>query len=219
MALTNPEYLVDETFVGLDISAGASICTYDVLADALVTIEAYVTVAGGDEYTVWLTRKWGGVGVAHEIAPLTVIEPTGTDLSFTSIPVWLKTGDQIAVMVDGLAGDNAVSGGVRIMAWNYSLFDETADEVICGGAEAGCVEFTYTVTDISTGLPIEGVDVWFTTDAGGTNLKWRGTTDAFGVARDTVNNLPCLDSGTYYVWRNASGYTFDDPDTEVVSDP
>lgn len=82
---------------------------------------------------------------------------------------------------------------------------------------AGCRTFTYTVTDISTGLPIAGVDVRFSTDAGGANIVWAGTSDAFGVARDAGGNLPCLDDGLYAVWKQRAGYTPDAwPDWETV---
>jgi len=79
------------------------------------------------------------------------------------------------------------------------------------------VAFTYTLTNSVTLLPIAGATIWFTTDVAGLNVVWAGTTDAFGVARDTDGNLPFLDPGTYSVWRQAEGYTFTDPDTEVVS--
>ena len=79
------------------------------------------------------------------------------------------------------------------------------------------VEFTYTVTDAGTGLPIEGVSVDISTDIAGNNIIWCGTTDAFGVARDEHGNLPRLDPGTYYFWRKLSGYIFVDPDVEIVS--
>lgn len=87
----------------------------------------------------------------------------------------------------------------------------------------GAVEFTYTMTESGSGDPIEGVEVWFSTDnpTGSpndvSNVVWRGFTDAFGVARDASLNLPLLDSGTYYVWRQLGGYTFANPDTEIVS--
>jgi len=79
------------------------------------------------------------------------------------------------------------------------------------------IEFTYTMTDSGTGLPIDGVQVWFTTDIGGVNTVWEGLTDTFGIARDVNDNLPFLDPGTYYVWRQRSGYIFVDPDIEIVS--
>lgn len=79
------------------------------------------------------------------------------------------------------------------------------------------VEFTYTVVHSVTGLPLEGVRVWITTDVAGTNVIWGGDTDAVGVARDDAGNLPRLDPATYYFWRQLAGYTFTNPDTEAVS--
>ena len=83
----------------------------------------------------------------------------------------------------------------------------------CGTA----IEFTYTVTDSLTGDPIEGVDIDISTDLAGTNVIWCGATDTFGVARDANDNLPRLDPGTYYFWRQRAGYIFINPDTEIVS--
>lgn len=81
----------------------------------------------------------------------------------------------------------------------------------------GAIAFTYTITNSVTLLPIEGVEVWITTDLAGSNIVWNGDTDSFGVARDDNGYLPYLDAGTYYFWRQRAGYTFTDPDSEVVS--
>lgn len=79
------------------------------------------------------------------------------------------------------------------------------------------VAFTYTVTDSLSLLPIEGVECWFATDSLGANVVWYGMTDTFGIAVDEDGDLPRLDPGTYFIFRNKAGYTFTDPDTEVVS--
>lgn len=79
------------------------------------------------------------------------------------------------------------------------------------------IEFTYTITNSSTGLPIEGVRVVITTDSAGANIVWAGETNTFGVARDDNGNLPRLDAGTYFFWRDKVGFIFSDPDTENVS--
>lgn len=82
---------------------------------------------------------------------------------------------------------------------------------------AGAIEFTYTVTD-DDGDPVSGVDVWVSTDSDGDNVVWRGVTDAFGVARNVLDDKPMLDAGTYYFWKQSPGYTDDDnPDIEEVS--
>src|SRR3990172_4745656 len=79
------------------------------------------------------------------------------------------------------------------------------------------IEFAYDVTDITNDQPIEGVQVWISRNTAGTSIIWSGDTDAFGVARDDNGNLPRLDPGTYYFFRQKAGYTFVDPDIEVVS--
>ena len=94
--------------------------------------------------------------------------------------------------------------------WGYATRTLTA----CG---VGAIEFTYTLTDSDTGLPIGQASVWFSTDSAGANVIWRGATDNFGVARDAWGQKPWLDPGTYYVWRRKVGYTFHDPDVEHVS--
>lgn len=75
---------------------------------------------------------------------------------------------------------------------------------------AGAVAWNYTVTDANTGLPIDGVEVWITTDLVGTNVIATGLTNTFGVASFT------LDAGTIYVWCKKSGYDFTNPDVESV---
>jgi len=87
-----------------------------------------------------------------------------------------------------------------------------------GGSSPGAVEFTYTVTNSVTTNPVDGCEVWFTTDLAGNNVVWVGLSDTFGVARDVNGNKPLLDPGTYYVWKQLAGYIIDDqPDTEVVA--
>ncbi|MEO5366054.1 MAG: SpaA isopeptide-forming pilin-related protein [Magnetococcus sp. WYHC-3] len=80
-----------------------------------------------------------------------------------------------------------------------------------GNATAGSIEWTYTLTDSVTLAPIDGAEVWVTTDSAGTNVVASGTTNASGVVTFY------LDAGTYYVWSKKAGYDFSNPDTEIVS--
>ena len=75
---------------------------------------------------------------------------------------------------------------------------------------AGALTWTYTLTNSSTGAAIIGADVWVTTDIAGTNIVATGTTGSSG------NVTFYLDAGTYYIWRQCNGYTFTNPDTEIV---
>jgi hypothetical protein len=79
-------------------------------------------------------------------------------------------------------------------------------------------ERTYTVTDSVTTNPIQGVKVDVARDLAGTDIIWVGWSDTFGVARDINGNLPRLDPGTYYFFKNRVGYVPDAyPDTEVFT--
>ena len=78
-------------------------------------------------------------------------------------------------------------------------------------AGAGAITWTYTLTNSVTGLPIADADVWITTDLVGANIIAQGKSDQYGVTTFQ------LDAGTVYVWRARSGYTFVNPDTEVVA--
>lgn len=80
-----------------------------------------------------------------------------------------------------------------------------------GGANAGAVPFTYTVTSSSGGAPISGASVWVTTDLAGLIVIDSGTTDVNGEI------VFYLQPGNYYFWRNAPGFTGNTPDLEVVS--
>lgn len=93
-------------------------------------------------------------------------------------------------------------------------------EYVVQQRNAGCIEYTYTVTNSASLNPMQDVEVWVSTDlvAPPTNIVWYGRTDVFGVARDEDGNLPCLDAGTYYFWKEQMGFIDDqNPDTEVVS--
>ena len=113
-------------------------------------------------------------------------------------------------------GEADTVGPVAVKVTHGSIAQQNLEYVIVQRT-ISAVEFTYTVTDSATTNPLEGVEIHFTTDIAGNNVVWSGTTDTFGIARDSQNQKPYLDPGTYYVWRRKSGYSFSDPDTEVVS--
>lgn len=107
-------------------------------------------------------------------------------------------------------------GPVAVKITHASVVQQNLEYIVASRASEA-VEFTYTVTDSSTGDPIQGVTVEFAIDQDGNNVAAIGTTDAFGVARDSSGDLIRLDAGTYYLYRRKSGYVFENPDTEVVS--
>lgn len=84
---------------------------------------------------------------------------------------------------------------------------EIVDKIETG---SGSVARTYQVTDEATGAGIPAVFVTVTGDLFGQTIVASGYTDSQGKV--TFH----LDPGTYYIWRRHSGYTFSDPDQEIV---
>ena len=74
---------------------------------------------------------------------------------------------------------------------------------------AGSVATVITINDGTN--PLDGVDVWASTDSGGTNVVERRYTNASGQV------TLYLDPGTYYIWKTLSGYNFTNPSTLVVT--
>ena len=80
----------------------------------------------------------------------------------------------------------------------------------CCSHGAGAITFVYTLISSVDGTPIDNADVWVTTDIAGANAIASGVTDLAGQVTFY------LDAGTLYFWRQKDGWTFDNPDTEVV---
>ena len=78
-------------------------------------------------------------------------------------------------------------------------------DVIVSNLGSGGIETTLTIQDASAN-PIQGVEVWVTTDVGG------GNTVAGSAYTDNFGNVTFyLDSGTYYVWKQKPGFNFTNP--------
>lgn len=118
----------------------------------------------------------------------------GLQSSVAALPTSVQNADAV--------WDEALSGHVTTGTAGKKLTDLSSS----GG---GAISTTVTVT--VSGLPRDGVEVWVTTDAAGTNLVANGVTDALGE----VNFM--LDAGTYYVWKQVAGVNFTNPQTMVVS--
>lgn len=80
---------------------------------------------------------------------------------------------------------------------------------------AGSTSHPVIVTQPDGVTPIEGVAVWVSTDAAGSNVI-AGTlyTDALGRINTTIGFM--LDPGGYYLWRQRSGWNFANPTAFTV---
>ena len=115
--------------------------------------------------------------------------------------------DAVAEIADGV-WDEAQSGHVAAGTFGKYLDAQVSSRQTLG---PGAITFTYTLTDSATGDPIADADVWATTDAAGTNVVARGTTNSSGQIAFY------LDAGTIYIWRAKDGWSFANPDAETVA--
>lgn len=136
------------------------------------------------------------------------------DTAQTAIIDAVPTTAEIDTQLSGTHGAGSWvdtgSGATAAQVWSYATRTLTAL-----GSPAG-IEFTYTVTNTTTTLPIADVSVWFGTDSAVSNVVWYGSTDAFGIARDANGNKPRLDSGVYFILCRKVGFSFT-VDSETVS--
>ena len=111
----------------------------------------------------------------------------------------------------GTPGGLAVFGVNSVVAANVTYWNSSAVSGAPVSSGSGSTAYTITVQDEDSN-PLDGVEVWISTDAAGTNVV-AGTlsTDASGQATFM------LDAGDYYVWRQLSGYNFTNPVAVTVS--
>ena len=75
----------------------------------------------------------------------------------------------------------------------------------------GNLLWDYTLTEVGSGNPIVDAKVWVTSDVGGTQILAEGTTDAAGKVYFLL-----VSGSTVYVWSKKHGWTFNNPDLEIV---
>lgn len=105
------------------------------------------------------------------------------------------------------------AGLLALVGGDGDTLESLSDQIdlLSGAAGSGAITFVYTLTSSVGGAAIADADVWVTSDVDGNNVLASGRTDQNGAVTFY------LDAGTVYVWRQKSGWNFDNPDTEVVA--
>lgn len=131
MPLVHPLTLVSAAISAKDVRTAASVYQFIPAAKGNCQIICRLTVAGNGDYVVYLTHQWAGAGIVSIVGPKTTITLAAgeTYLEFVSLWIGVEATDVFEVMVDGLSGDSAVTGNIRIYADNPSIFDPAADTV------------------------------------------------------------------------------------------
>lgn len=137
---------------------------------------------------------------------------TGVHLcTIVTTNVWYAPAHDYTVVLSAAVVDGQT---VNTPLFSFSIENRT------GSPQAGALEITYTVyKEVAKTNVLEGCDVWITkTNSSTAPVVFRGVTDSNGILVETSgSSKPWLDAGTYYFWREMSGYTFSNPDTETFS--
>jgi len=157
----------------------------------------------------WIYEDETGVSInaltplANQMAKLDDAHSTGfyTETIACTTANGYEDGKTYTVYIEATVDSD--TGGISYSFTAYSQL---------GGATAGAISWTYTLTDSVSGAAIDGAEIWVTSDVAGTNVLASGTTDSAGQVTFM------LDSGTVYVFAKKAGYNIDaSPDTEVVA--
>ena len=158
-----------------------------------------------------------------------------TQLSGLPLAVWnvlaatITVANSIGVFLKGLGVDTSgvttllsrVTGAV-LLASGYTApptvgqidtqLSGTHGAGVWASAGSGSIQWSPTqTTNTVTHQPIAQVAIWVTTDSAGANTVAAGSTDDFGNVKFQLN------AGTYYIWKMKAGYTFNNPETGVVT--
>lgn len=207
LADTNPTELEDG-YYAFDLSQAETNADHLLLCPASSTENIVVIACPAVIFTEPTGRKYPATLAAADVSgnvPVAVKEQDNIDfgaLQKASITAAVPTAVQVRQEID--------SNSTKLV----SILEDTGTTIpalINSGAGAGSILHTYTITDEADGNPIDGVEVWVSTDAAGVNVIASGYTNSSGVFS------VMLDAGTYYFWRKRSGYNFTNPDTETVA--
>jgi hypothetical protein len=154
MSLTNPT-VTSLSFTGVNIASPATVQTFTATGNGRATIILRLNdVAGNGDYVAYIVRTRGAN--ANVILPKTTGTAASgeTKIEFNSLDVGYLSGDALAIVVDGLAGDTSISGTVDVIAYNFSVFDAAADAVT-----------NTTLTKLDTALVLDGAVYQYTANA------------------------------------------------------
>ena len=184
---------------GSATAVGGGLYLYQ-LASASVTVE-------GEYIAIFKTTNT--TPDQQEIPAIWVVSKAGTEYLDASVASRLPTASYTAPpSVTSLQADVTTILGRTDVATSTRL----ASSAYAPSTGSGATTYVVTVTRPDGSTPIEGVAVWLTSDSAGSNVV-AGTlyTSASGLATFT------LDAGTYYLWRQLSGWNFTNPQTATVT--
>ena len=181
------------------------------------TVQVFTTFPQtGDSYAIVSNGTYGNSAIKTIVAAIGLAMPSAATIAtavwnavtrtLTYISPITVTGDvTLAASQPNYAPAKASDIPSAASIWGYGTRTLTG-----GTIGAGSIAWPVTV-ELTGGAPLDGVDVWATTDEAGTNVVSSTTTNDHGVA------TLMLDPGSYYVWCQRSGDNFPNPTVITVS--
>lgn len=180
-------------------TAAQTLDTTDGVADGIKAKTDYLPAAAAGA-SGGLPVLDGNLAASANVTYSAGVALTGRLAQVTDLPAAAPSAASVADAV----WDEAISGHLTAGTTGAKL--NTASSL----AGTGSTAYTNTITDTGSN-PLDGVEVWITSDSGG----------AATVASTTTNTLGAftvyLDPGTYYLWLAKGGYNFGNPTTITVT--
>jgi hypothetical protein len=215
--------LADADLAAVAAAVAAAVPTAAQIAAAILATPAQklATDAGGNVTASSVTDKSGyslATAPPTAVAIRQEIDANSTKLA-NAVPTAAQNGTAAAAAILAVPANKLTTDGSGNVAANNMLTPAAIDAELTsshGGGVWGAGTNgaqVYTVTDVTTGAPIPGVMVRVTLDASGFQFIASGLTSPLGQF-PFFHNQP---SGTtVYIWREKTGCTFSNPDTETI---
>jgi hypothetical protein len=139
-----------------------------------------------------------------------ILEDTGTTIPAQITGLSIPGAPPSAATIADAVWDEVVTAGHAVGNSAAVKLVAAAAGLATSVAGLGAIANVITVTIL--GVPLQGVDVWVTSDEA-------GVTVVAGTLVTDVNGQVTfyLDAGTYYVWQQKTGYNFTCPDELIVT--
>lgn len=193
---TNPTLASGDVTVSIDGGTAANLSTLPTVTPSggkRVKVTLSASEMNGDNIDVVFSdqagSEWDELGISIQTVTTNQIDDLLATSAYTA-PLNLSATATAQAVLNATASSYNTTGtiGAKINAASAS-------------AGAGAIAKTIRIND-SSNNPVDGAEVWVSTDSAGNNVVASGTTDASG------NVTVMLDVGSYFVWAQRSGINF-----------
>lgn len=154
------------------------------------------------------------LGSTHSTGSWAAGTTSSSAITDTANAVWAASTRTLTSLGTLIADiDSVLSTNHGVGSWLTGGGNSSGGPLILGTIP---VSYTLTLAPEGFGTPIANAEVHISTDSAGLNVIAAGTTNVLGQLVINGQTTFWLPAGTFYYWRSKAGYSFTNPDTEVV---